>query len=57
MKKTLSMAWALALLPALAFAQAKTDLNLWTFNELHAQYYNSAVVAWNAANPTKQINL
>jgi len=57
MKRILSLALALVILPALAFSQTKTDLNLWTFNELHAQYYNSAVVAWNAANPTKQINL
>jgi len=57
MKRILTLALAFALLPALMFAQKKTDLTLWTFNELHAQYYATAVDAWNKANPTKAINL
>ncbi len=57
MKKFALMALALAVLPAMLFAQAKTDMTLWTFQELHATYYKSAVAAWNTANPTKQINL
>ncbi len=39
------------------FAQAKTDLTLWTFQDLHAQYYTAMAEKWNAANPTEQINL
>ncbi len=38
-----------------AFGQ--TELSLWTFQELHATYYQSMVPVWNAANPSKQIKL
>jgi len=34
-----------------------TDLTLWTFQELHANFYQSMVPVWNAANPAKQITL
>jgi arabinosaccharide transport system substrate-binding protein len=57
MKKFVLMALALAVLPAMLFAQAKTDLTLWTFQDLHAQYYTAMAAKWNAANPTEQINL
>ena len=40
-----------------AFAQAPTDLTLWTFQPPHVTYYESMVPVWNAANPTKQIAL
>jgi arabinosaccharide transport system substrate-binding protein len=39
-----------------AFAQPK-ELSLWTFQESHAVYYESMVPIWNAANPTKEIDL
>ena len=35
----------------------RTDLSLWTFQELHANFYQSMVPIWNAANPSKQITL
>ena len=57
MKKTLSLVLALAILPAMTFAQAKTDLTLWTFQELHVQIYKAMAEKWNAANPNQQINL
>ncbi len=34
-----------------------TALELWTFNELHGQYYEFMVKEWNNANPDKQISL
>ncbi len=34
-----------------------TDLSLWTFQALHADYYTAMATKWNAANPGKQINL
>lgn len=34
-----------------------TTLELWTFNELHGQYYEFMVEEWNKANPEKQISL
>ncbi|HZH63120.1 MAG TPA: sugar ABC transporter substrate-binding protein [Metabacillus sp.] len=34
-----------------------TPLELWTFNELHGQYYEFMVEEWNKANPEKQISL
>jgi arabinosaccharide transport system substrate-binding protein len=40
-----------------AFAQAPTDLDLWTFQSVHADFYQSMVPIWNAENPTKQITL
>ncbi len=56
-----------ALLPALALfatggqeqkeAEGPTELSLWTFQELHAQFYQSMVPKWNAENPGEQITL
>ncbi|HZG86010.1 ABC transporter substrate-binding protein [Paenibacillus sp.] len=34
-----------------------TKLSLWTFQEVHAKYYNSMAESWNAANPDKPIQL
>jgi arabinosaccharide transport system substrate-binding protein len=45
----------IALLPGLSVSAV--DLSLWTFQELHASYYQSMVPVWNAANPGKQITL
>jgi arabinosaccharide transport system substrate-binding protein len=45
-----------ALLAGLSLS-AQTELSLWTFQELHATYYQSMVPIWNAANPGKQITL
>jgi len=56
MKRFLALA-LVAALPAMAFAQAKTDVTLWTFQDLHAQYYQSAAKSWNAQHPDQQINL
>lgn len=33
------------------------EISLWTFNELHLQFYQKMADAWNAANPDKQIAL
>lgn len=58
MKKLLALVMVLAIIPsALVFAQAKTELTLWTFNDTHLKFYNSMVEKWNAANPGKQIDL
>ena len=58
MKKILALMVALSAISVAALsAQAKTTLTLWTFNELHAQYYQESAVAWNKANPSRQINL
>lgn len=34
-----------------------THLELWTFVDVHADYYASMVEAWNKANPDKQLNV
>jgi len=57
MRRMLLIGLAIAVAPALLCAQAKTDLTLWTFQDLHAQYYTAMAEKWNAANPTEQINL
>lgn len=58
MKKLLAFALVLAIIPgALVFAQAKTDLTLWTFNDTHLAFYKAMEAKWNAANPGKQINI
>jgi arabinosaccharide transport system substrate-binding protein len=58
MKKLLALALVLAIIPsAIVFAQAKTDLTLWTFNDTHLTFYKAMEAKWNAANPGKQINI
>ena len=34
-----------------------TELELWTFNELHGKYFEYMADLWNKANPDEQINL
>ena len=34
-----------------------TELEMWTFGELHAQFYQEMVKEWNEQNPDKTINL
>jgi arabinosaccharide transport system substrate-binding protein len=34
-----------------------TELELWTFNELHGKYFEYMAESWNKANPDEQINL
>ncbi len=34
-----------------------TELEMWTFVELHAQFYQEMVKEWNEQNPDKTINL
>jgi arabinosaccharide transport system substrate-binding protein len=34
-----------------------TELELWTFNELHQKYFEYMAGEWNTKNPDKQINL
>ncbi|MDT8298452.1 MAG: extracellular solute-binding protein, partial [Spirochaetaceae bacterium] len=34
-----------------------TTLTLWSFQEIHVQYYQDAVDRWNAENPDRQIVL
>jgi arabinosaccharide transport system substrate-binding protein len=34
-----------------------TELSLWTFQALHADFYTSMMPQWNAANPNQQITL
>ncbi len=34
-----------------------TDIEFWTFQDLHVKYYETMAEKWNAANPDKQINL
>lgn len=58
MKKLVTLALVFALLGATSlFAQSKTTLSLWTFNELHTTFYKSMADKWNAANPKEQIVL
>ena len=57
MKRSLILLLALVTLASGTVFAQKTDLVLWTFNELHLTFYNSMVQKWNAANPTQQINL
>lgn len=57
MKRFLILFIALATLAGGQVFAQKTDLVLWTFNELHVHFYNSMVQKWNAANPKQQINL
>jgi len=33
------------------------QISFWTFQELHLQFYEDAVIRWNAANPNRQIEL
>lgn len=67
MRRFVSVAVLLMALPGLAlFASGgqerkgpagPAELSLWTFQELHAQFYESMVPGWNAANPGEQIAL
>ncbi|MDR0928684.1 MAG: ABC transporter substrate-binding protein [Oscillospiraceae bacterium] len=61
MKKTLSLVLAVLMVLALgsvATAESSpTKLTLWTFIDQHAQFYNTMVGEWNAANPDRQIEL
>jgi len=34
-----------------------TELEFWTFNELHQKYFESMAASWNEQNPDKQIQL
>ena len=34
-----------------------TDIEFWTFQELHVEFYKNMAEQWNAANPDKPINL
>lgn len=34
-----------------------TDIEFWTFQELHVEFYQKMAEKWNAAHPDKQINL
>lgn len=38
-------------------AAKTTDLEMWTFIELHGQHFQKMVEKWNIDNPTRQINL
>ncbi len=59
MKKLLVLLLLAAVVPGLAlFAQGKAvDLDLWTFQQAHANFYNDMVKIWNSKNPKDQINL
>ena len=62
MKKIIALLLALILVVAvLAGCQKKapevTEINFWTFQELHVEYYQKMVDKWNAKNPDKPIKL
>jgi arabinosaccharide transport system substrate-binding protein len=58
MKKLLVLVMALAIIPgAFVFSQAKTDLTLWTFQELHLKFYQSMAEKWNASHPKQQVKI
>ncbi len=42
--------------PAAPAAAAATDIEFWTFQDLHVEFYEKMVAKWNAANPNEQIN-
>lgn len=39
------------------FVEGGTELDLWTFQELHVAFYTQMADLWNEANPDKAINL
>ncbi len=58
MKRFLILFLALAMLAGgPVFAQKKTTLTLWTFNDTHLQFYEAMAELWNKANPGRQIDL
>lgn len=62
MKKILSLALVLvlaaSLLSGFAFAEATpTDIEFWTFQELHVEFYEAMAEKWNEQNPDEPINL
>ena len=38
-------------------ADGSTTLNMWTFADVHATYYEEMAEKWNEANPDKEIQL
>ncbi len=57
MRKLVVLLLLLTLLPVLGVFAQETELSLWTFQELHANYYQSMVPVWNQENPNQQIVL
>jgi len=65
MFKALLVAVILTVLPFSIFASGQSDgsgkgsseITLWTFNELHQQFYEAAAEDWNKEYPDKQITL
>ena len=61
MKKTLALVLVLCLAFALAvpaFADAApTDIEFWTFQALHVEFYKLMAEKWNALNPDRPVNI
>ena len=62
--RAISMILILMMVPFAIFAAGQTDstggdtpITLWTFNELHQQFYEMAAEEWNKDNPTRKIEL
>lgn len=60
MKKTLALALVLCIVLAFAvpaFAAEPTDIEFWTFQALHVQFYKTMAEKWNELNPDRPINI
>ena len=60
MKKFLSILLCAMMLLSFASASAAAapvDIELWTFQELHVEFYENMMVKWNEENPDRQLNI
>ena len=60
MKKVLALLLAMTLVIGCgaAFADAEpTEIEFWTFQDLHIAFYEAMAEEWNAQNPDRQIKL
>ena len=61
MKKVLALVLVLTMVlacgAASAFAAEPTEIEFWTFQEIHVKFYEEMAEEWNAQNPDRQIKL
>lgn len=57
MKRLLFVCVVIATLGIVPVFGQKTDITLWTFQELHLTFYQKMAEKWNAAHPKEMINL
>ena len=61
-RRILSMVLVLSLLlslgmSAMASGNSVTDLSFWIFSDVHKQFYQPGIDAWNQENPDRQVNV